>query len=390
MSTGLQYDVVIIGGGLAGLMNGILLSRNGFKVLLYEKQTWPFHKVCGEYISNEVRDLLSYLGIRPEKMGCSEIKKLRISSSGGKQFQFKLDNGGFGISRYKLDDALAQIAIADGTEIIHEKVRNVSFVNNEFETESQSGKKVKSKFVIGAYGKRALLDRNLNREFINEKTGFTGVKYHIHTDYPVDEIGLDIFKNGYCGIVKIEDDKYNLCYLVQRDRKLVSFEETESELLHVNPYLRNLLLNSKIIVGTKKIISEISFRKKSIIEDHIFMCGDTAGLIAPLCGNGMSVALRSAFMLSGILQKYLKRGSELTSVQRTDAEEEYLSNWNKEFSRRMSAGRILQRLSGNKYLSSTLLHAMNYFPVLEKKIIHATHGKNLEIPQDAFAVRPRL
>ena len=56
-------DVIIIGGGLAGLTNAIHLSKLGKKVLLIEKNEYPKHKVCGEYISNEVLPYLEFLGL---------------------------------------------------------------------------------------------------------------------------------------------------------------------------------------------------------------------------------------------------------------------------------------------------------------------------------------
>ncbi|HEX6334505.1 MAG TPA: FAD-dependent oxidoreductase, partial [Flavisolibacter sp.] len=43
------YDIAIAGGGLAGLCCAILLQRQGRRVVLFEKEKYPFHKVCGEY-----------------------------------------------------------------------------------------------------------------------------------------------------------------------------------------------------------------------------------------------------------------------------------------------------------------------------------------------------
>lgn len=381
-------DIIVIGGGLAGVMNAILLSRKGYSVLLFEKETWPFHKVCGEYISNEVKDLLIYAGVDPLSAGASAINSLRVSSVTGKQFRYKLDTGGFGISRYKLDHDLSLIAAENGTHVQNSKVVSVKFSDNTFEVKDSSGNTFHSAIVIGAYGKRAMLDRSLNRDFIYDQTGYTAVKYHLLADYPTDEIGLDMFPGGYCGIVKIEDEKYNLCYLVKRNKRFSSIDEIESQLLKTNPVLKNLLSGSKIIDGTRKVISEVSFRRKSLIEDHIFMCGDTAGLIAPLCGNGMAVALHSAWILSNLIVKYFNPGGFPDLNSRLKLESEYTRNWNKEFSRRMYAGRILQNLSLNSFLSSMMLNSMHYFPALERKIISATHGNKVLVPQDAFAVRP--
>jgi len=46
-----DYDIAIIGGGLAGLSLAILAANANYSVALFEKEAYPFHKVCGEYIS---------------------------------------------------------------------------------------------------------------------------------------------------------------------------------------------------------------------------------------------------------------------------------------------------------------------------------------------------
>ena len=46
-----MVDVLIVGGGLAGLVNAIHLSKTGLKVIVLEKNDFPKHKVCGEYLS---------------------------------------------------------------------------------------------------------------------------------------------------------------------------------------------------------------------------------------------------------------------------------------------------------------------------------------------------
>ena len=56
---GSEVHIVVVGGGLAGLVSSILLARYGHEVVLIEKKVYPFHRVCGEYISNEVLDFLA-------------------------------------------------------------------------------------------------------------------------------------------------------------------------------------------------------------------------------------------------------------------------------------------------------------------------------------------
>jgi len=58
-----EFDIAIIGGGLAGLSLSIQCANAGYRTLLFEKETYPFHKVCGEYISNESFPFLEKLGV---------------------------------------------------------------------------------------------------------------------------------------------------------------------------------------------------------------------------------------------------------------------------------------------------------------------------------------
>ena len=61
------YDTAIVGGGLAGLSLAIRLSKKGYHILLLEKEIYPFHKVCGEYISMESWGFLTALGLPLEE-----------------------------------------------------------------------------------------------------------------------------------------------------------------------------------------------------------------------------------------------------------------------------------------------------------------------------------
>ena len=192
--------------------------------------------------------------------------------------------------------------------------------------------------VIGCYGKRDLLDKKLERSFIQSRTGYMGVKYHIKTDYPVNEIGLDNFVGGYCGIAKIEKDKYNLCYLYNRNYgpQYRTVGELEENVLFKNPALKTIFKNSEFLFHEPEVINEISFAPKKLVEDHILMCGDSAGLITPLCGYGMAMAIHSAKLLSElILNTKDLTTSGIEAADRIKLEEAYQEKWTRNFSRRL-------------------------------------------------------
>src|ERR1700754_3075057 len=110
-------DVIVVGGGLAGLFNAILLNRAGLQVTVIEKKTYPMHRVCGEYISNEVIPFLSKLDIDLEPLQVAWINRLEVTAVSGTKLSQKLDLGGFGLSRYTFDNLLYQKAVAEGVNV---------------------------------------------------------------------------------------------------------------------------------------------------------------------------------------------------------------------------------------------------------------------------------
>jgi len=366
--------IVIIGGGLAGLMSSILLNRKGFDVTLIEKKHYPFHRVCGEYISNEVLPFLKSLALDVEELQPSHISKLAVSSVSGNLLEVDLDTGGFGLSRYSFDDFLYRRASAEGVNfILGEKASDISFNNDQFEI-TLAEQKITADVVIGAYGKRSNLDMKLDRKFFYRRSPYLGVKYHIRTDFSHDKIQLDNFEGGYCGIVKIESDAYCLCYLSENRqlKKHGSISELEKNVLFKNPFIKGYFKNSEFLFDKPEVINEISFESKSIVQDHILFCGDAAGMITPLCGNGMAIAIHSAKILSETIAEY---GNGKNSIDRSGLEKVYSERWKNQFAARLRAGRIIQRLFGNRTLSDIAVSALKKSNVFTQYLVSKTHGK---------------
>ncbi len=80
-------QVVIIGGGLAGLTAAIHLAKHNFEVSVIEKNTYPHHKVCGEYISAEILPYLNSLGIHLNELSPKHISKLIYSTPTGNKIK---------------------------------------------------------------------------------------------------------------------------------------------------------------------------------------------------------------------------------------------------------------------------------------------------------------
>jgi flavin-dependent dehydrogenase len=235
---------------------------------------------------------------------------------------------------------------------------------------------VHARVCCGSFGKRSNLDVKWRRPFIREKSNalnnFIGVKYHAKTDHPRNMISLHNFKGGYCGIAPIEDNNTCICYLTtalnlrQHGNNLQALEE---EVLYKNPLLKRAFAGAAMLYEKPLTISQISFDKKEQVYDHILLLGDAAGLITPLCGNGMSMALHSSRMAAKYIIQYLQG-----KIDRSAMENGYVNEWRSTFSARLRAGRIIQGIFSRQWFTNGVISVLRPFPALARSIIRQTHG----------------
>ena len=367
----LENEVAIIGGGLAGLVSAHLLAQSGKQVILFEKKNYPFHRVCGEYLSQEVLGFLEKNQLLPPGLELPKQSIFEYSDTTGKSATISLDLGGIGISRFVLDEWMVKKAKQSGAHVLEGvQVEDADYLPMEdmFRLILNDGREFFAQNVLGAFGKRSKLDKSMNRRFISLRSPYLGVKYHIRTDYDPQKVALHNFTGGYCGLNAVEHGKYNLCYLGLSEHSKLhgSIEAMEQVVLWKNPRLRQLWKESEFLFDKPEVISEISFEAKAPVENHMLMIGDAAGLITPLCGNGMAMAIRSGMLASQLL---------LQNLSRAQLEQAYRKAWTQEFSSRLWVGRQSQKLFGSGTTSIFGRILIDHLPFLAKKIIQKTHGK---------------
>jgi flavin-dependent dehydrogenase len=368
-----MHDIIIIGGGLAGLTSAILLRRQGLDVVLLEQKEYPLHRVCGEYVSNEVIPFLKENDLWPGSIQPAIIDSFQLSDMNGKELVMPLDLGGFGISRYALDAFFVKKAEEEGV-LIHTNTRanDVQFNDSEFWVQTNT-QEFRSTLVIGAFGKRSTLDKKLNRGFMKRRSPYLGVKYHLkNAPHDINTVALHNFEGGYCGVNAIEDGKFNLCYLSHRDnlKRFKDVASMEKSILFKNPYIRKIYEESEFLWDAPLVINEISFETKEPVIHHVLTCGDAAGMITPLCGNGMAMAIHSGKLVSDCILKYMPAGK----FDRTALEREYRQVWNKHFDLRLSAGRQIQKLFGNTHISNLAVTIARHSSPIARYLMSKTHG----------------
>ncbi len=366
-----MHDVVVIGAGLAGLAVAIVLARQGFTVTLFEQGSLPRHRVCGEYISREAVPFLSRLGVDLDGLGAKPLGRFELSSMEERHFESPLDLGGFGLSRYRLDHALYAVAEAAGVNLHLQTAVTGVTAHESYHTVGAGGAETRARLVLGCFGKRSKLDHTLKRPHAKRRSPYVGVKRHFRGPFPQDLVGLHTVPGGYCGISAVENDLVNVCYLTHTialhdNGGIAHFEERG---LRANPLLGRYLDQLSPAFERPLVISQVDFARKKTAQDHVLMLGDAAGLIHPLAGNGMAMALRSAALLAPFAAQFLR--GDLT---RRQLESRHTQIWHREFGTRRYVSWGLQSVFESATLSEAMCGAANAIPALARLVIRSTHG----------------
>jgi len=385
-----QVDVVVLGGGVAGSCIAKALADKQWETVLIDRQTFPRHKVCGEFLSPEAQSTLRALGLTEtvEALQPFRIGRTRLIFEHGGEIELPIPGAAWGLSRYMMDEALHHAALQAGTQLhLSTKVTEVepNASGKGYTVHTERGADVSlfhARAVIAAWGASSRVAQLGNRRpnaaasaqpaYLGVKSHFTGLKME-----PVIE--MYFFRGGYLGLCPIADGKVNAAALLDRGefakagKSVLSILEAAAQR---NRKLAQRLAAAEPLHGTQSAIAPVHLQWKPAPWDEFPRIGDAAAMIAPLCGDGMSMALRSAALCAPITDRYL-RG--LISLQ--DWEQQYTRAIHDQFASPLRWGSILQWLV-NKPISQQLLPtAARMAPVLAKGLLQATRLKPFQ-PMD--------
>ena len=375
-----KYDIAIIGGGPAGSSAAMLLSKKGYTVSIIEKKLFPRDVLCGEFISKEVVEFLKenllyeeFLGLNP-----NTINSFRFSCENGNDLCASLKFPAFGIKRSILDYFLITKARENRVEIFQPaEVNGIHKQTEGYVLEIKSGNReeftINSKIVIAAYGKQNILDKTLGRNFHSKKSKLNGIKFHVDKKYfnSFNPAEIQVYSGHdiYCGLNAVDNTTITLCFLMKKNKIQYSPKELLLQLSRQNKKF-NTLFNQNFFDSIDKLqvygTGNIYFGKRDIVNEGIFYIGDSAGVIAPLVGDGIGIAIQSARLVSDILCR--------NNLVQEKTGKEYKKEWRDKFLRRMLLAGIIQKIVLNNSLRNPGIKMISFFPRALSTIIKYTRG----------------
>ena len=293
-----QYDLIVAGAGPAGSACAITAARAGARVLLLEKDRFPRHKVCGEFVSSESLNLLrSLLQEEPESFEATSrpwIASARVFLS-ERPFTIPVFPPARSIPRFELDAALFNSARREGVQAQEGVIVRAVEQNSSFTVHTEDSI-FTAHAVVNATGRWS----QLTQYAIAGKVRWIGLKAHFRETTPANSTDLYFFRGGYCGVQPVGKDTINACAMVQVG-VAKSLEEVFAR--HAALWRRS---RDWEICSPAVTTSPLYFRKPETRDQGVLLAGDSAGFIDPFAGDGISLALHGGTLAAQCLTGFLE------------------------------------------------------------------------------------
>ncbi|MFC5527914.1 NAD(P)/FAD-dependent oxidoreductase [Cohnella yongneupensis] len=376
-----EADAVVIGAGVAGSSMAYALAKKGWNVVLLDKEKYPRHKACGEFLSPESQFALQKFGLEHilRSLEPAIITKVRIHTEGGYSLEIPLPGQAWGLSRYALDSRLQSSAIEMGASLYTScTVNNITANGEGYRVEScrsSDNFSFNTRAVIGAGGRRTLNGLREPKPSPNNRT-FVGIKSHYTREDRSPVVDLYFFQGGYIGISPVEGGRLNIAALLlnsafQSLGGSSVIERILEQACRNSPILKQRLAGVAPIPGTQAATFPVTVRRVPSAWNEIPCIGDAIAVIPPFCGDGMSMALRSVELCVPLADCYL-RGQ----CAREEWKTEYTRLIKRHFSSALRWGNLLERVLSHSVLSSWLLRLGSFAPGTAQRLVRATRLKN--------------
>lgn len=293
-----QVTVLIAGGGVAGAAAACLL---GPEALLIEREAAAHDKICGEFISTEAQGYLRRLGLDLPALGAAPIHSVRLVHR-DRMAAARLPFLGYGLTRRALDAALLDLAARQGAQVLRgHAVRSIE--DGGLDVAGHGS--IPGRAVFLATGKHDL--RGVRRQPARPPEDLVGLKMYLrlapdqHADL-AGHVELLLLSGGYAGLQLVEGGAANLCLLIRRDRFTAAgsaWPGLREALERDAPHLRRRLTGAATLLDRPLSIFRVPYgyvhRASPGDWPTLFRLGDQVAVVASFTGDGMSIALHTAF-----------------------------------------------------------------------------------------------
>ena len=384
-----RFDAIIIGAGPAGSTAAILLARAGWLVALVEKQRFPRRKVCGECIAASNLPLLDALGIGAEFEASAGPDLRRVALMQGTHTlladlptaDHPRHAWGRALGRETLDSLLLEQARADGAVVLQPwsvQALNGTAGNHRCELRaigSDQGATLHAPVLIDAHGSWESLPSGRAARRRDRRPGdlFAFKANFLGAALAEGLLPILAFEGGYGGMVVADQGVTTLACCIREDQLeacrreapgLSAGEVVEAFLKRQCRGVADALVTAQregAWLAAGPIDTGIRLRR----DDTLFRIGNAAGEAHPIIGEGMSMAMQSAWLLCAqLLRPALPRSGFSDATWQQGVRNRYAADWRRHFAPRLRLAAAFAQLAMRPAITSPCLALLGRWPAL--------------------------
>jgi len=325
-------DVIVVGGGPAGLAVAAEAARRGFDALVLERRSLPADKACGEGLLPAGLRALEALGALPhlDPAGYSKVRAIRWVQENGSSAEARLPPpGGLGVRRLALSAALVARAREVGAD-----VRDGVAVESHRREEGgvtvriSGGEEARGRLLVAADGLGSAIREREGLGRPSRGPRRFGLRRHYAVAPWTDAVEVHFVRGAEAYVTPTGPERVGVAFLFEEgvapdfDRLLARFPGLAARLARASP--------ESALAGAGPFGREATTR----VLDRLVLAGDAGGYVDAITGEGVSLALEEARLLGEMLPDVLSR----------DASREALLPWERAVRARLRRHAAVTRL----------------------------------------------